>query len=147
MATSSALMMVWVSAWPVASICRVVDVGLWIIAAPSRDSPSMREPSVYIQVSGSNCGAHGMGSGALGRVRLGGDRAAGSTSRGGCGRGWEPAYWRPIAKAPGAMTERGKEGVLETGGTWEPNSVPPSGAGAFAGGRCADEEIDIDALT
>ena len=138
MATSSALIMVWISAWPEASICRVVDVGLWITEAPSRDSPSMRDPSVYIQISGSNCGAHGMGSGAMGRMRLGDNRAAGSTSGGGCGRGWELAYWRSIAKAPGAMTERGREGVHKAGGTWESKFVL-SKRGGVSGGRGADE--------
>ena len=80
---------------------RVVDVGMWITAAPRRDSPSMRDPSVYIPFSWSSCGVHGIGSGALGRVSLGGYRAAGGTSRGGCGRGWEPAYWRSIAICEG----------------------------------------------
>ena len=115
-------------------MCRVVDVGMWITAAPRRDSPSMRDPTVYIQFSGSNCGVHGIGSGALGRVSLGGNRVASSTSRGGCGRGWEPAYWRSTAKAPGAMTERGREGVLKTGGTWEPKSVPSDEGGGGGGG-------------
>ena len=137
MATSSALMMVWVSSWPEASLCRVVDVGMWITAAPSRDSPSMRDPSVYIQFSGSNCGDHGIGSGALGRVSLGANRAAGSTSGGECGGGWEPAYWRSIAKAPGAMTERGRDGVLKVGGTLDPKSVPSEGGGGqLRGTRC-----------
>ena len=53
MATSSALMLVWVSARPEASICKDVAEGLWMIAAPSLPSPSMREPSVYIHASGS----------------------------------------------------------------------------------------------
>ena len=53
MATSSALMMVWVSARPEASMCKDVREGLWMTAAPSLPSPSMREPSVYIHASGS----------------------------------------------------------------------------------------------
>ena len=77
-----------------------------------------------------------IGSRALGRVSLGGNRAAGSTSRGGCGRGWEPAYWRSIAKAPGSMTERGREGVLKAFGNRNPS--PLRGGGIF-GGRGADE--------
>ena len=54
---------------------KVVAEGLWMTAAPSLDSPSIKEPSVYIQLSGSNCGVQGGGVGGGGRWSLGGQQA------------------------------------------------------------------------